>query len=140
MSFPDNCLRGIWNEGDLTKDGSKVRSHLFDSNLETGRSDGWESASINWQDDDQAVDFTLSMRKTDGLTKFTSGVAILPRESIDTLRRLKNIAPLLNYERQELDDNKYHGNILYQQGANKHTRRAISALLGESVVQIIPQK
>lgn len=63
MNFPDNCIRGIPNNTFLNMDGS-VGSHLFHFDVEIDRGDGWTEQSINWEDDDFVIEFTLSQKKT----------------------------------------------------------------------------
>ena len=86
MNYADNCLRGIPNS-DYINHGY-VLSHLFyfkDTNL---RVDGWITNSINWQDDDSAIQYTLNQKDEQGDLQFEEGVAIISRAHIDEIKKL----------------------------------------------------
>lgn len=138
MGFPNNCIRGIPNNDFLLPDGS-IASHLFYFKQEQVRYDQWIEQSINWQDDDSAIEFTLGQKKEDGQLHFNAGVVIIPRDGIDSLNRLPAVHGMLSYERQPLADNYYHGNILLKAGLPKHTMKYIAASLALAVSNIIPQ-
>jgi len=139
MSFPDNCIKGIPNSDFLLADGSAA-SHLFYFKKEQARVDGWIEQSINWEDDDSAVEFTLNQRKENGEKQFKAGVAIVPRNEIDRLGRLPTVDKgILSYERQCLENNHYHGNILLQTNVPKPTMKKIAAGLALAVSKIVPQ-
>ena len=87
MSYPDDCLRGIPNS-EFVADG-KVRAHLFRFDDKNARQDGCITVSINWNDDNNAVPFTLNQKDQDGNIQFEEGVAIISRESIDDLNRFQ---------------------------------------------------
>jgi hypothetical protein len=139
MSFPDNCMRGIANDTYLIPDGL-VAPHLFEFKDRDTRDDGWIEQSINWQDDEAAIDFTLSQTKETGELQFRAGVAMVPRDEIDRLNRRPAVIGLLSYERQPLDDNPYHGSILVQASVPKPTRKMIAAGLALAVSRIVMQK
>lgn len=139
MIFPDNCIRGIANDTYLITDGM-VASHLFAFEERDTRDDGWIEQSINWQDDETAIDFTLNQTKETGERRFKVGVAIVPRDEIDRLNRRPTVIGLLSYERQPLNDNPYHGNILLQASVPKPARKMIAAGLALAVSKIVMQK
>ncbi|HID30263.1 MAG TPA: hypothetical protein EYP19_09695 [Desulfobacterales bacterium] len=140
MSFAENCIRGIPNRSYLTDEGS-VGSHLFSFNKAADRGDGWAELSINWEDDDCAIEFTLSQRKADGGFQFKGGAVVIPRPEVDRLNNRPTIRKgLVSYERQPLADNPYHGNILLRANTSKPTMRLIAAGLALAVSRIVPQK
>jgi len=68
-------------------------------------------ASINWDDDKKAIEFTFNQKKNEGALKYEGGVATLPRRELDKIRKL--YGPMqFNYERERRPGNKYHGNLL----------------------------
>ena len=102
MNYPKNSIKGIPNN-DFLIEGRTVASHLF--HFEQSRDNGGVEQSINWKDDESAIDFTLNQKKANGDLQFRAGVAILPRSEIDRLSRLPAIRGLLSYERSPLGGN-----------------------------------
>ena len=137
MSFPDNCIKGIPSKDFLIDDGP-VAPHLFYFK-EHARHDGWVEQSINWEDDDSAIGFTLNQRKENGERQFKAGVVIVPRDEIDRLNRRPAVNSILSYERRPLKNNPYHGNILLRVNVPKPTMKMIAAGLALAVSRIIPQ-
>jgi len=136
MSFPDNCLRGIPNATYLSAEGS-VGSHLFNFNAGSDRGDGWAELSVNWEDDDSVIDFTLSQRKADGDLLFKGGAVVIPRAEIDRLNNRPTVRDLLSYERQPISDNPFHGNILLRAHTSKPTMKLIAAGLALAVSRVV---
>lgn len=139
MSFPDNCIRGIPNDSYLVQDGS-VGAHLFHFDIGSARTDGWVDQSINWQDDPEAIEFTMDQRKETGERQFQAGVVVVPRAEIDRLSRQPTVGGILSYERQPLENNRYHGNLLLQEGVPKPTMKKIAACLAVAVSQVIRRR
>ena len=135
MNFPENCIRGIPNDSFINEDGS-LGSHLFHF-LSANRGDGWVEQSINWEDDANAVKFTLSVKKADGQIQFKAGAAIVPRSEMDRLNSRPTVMGLLSYERQTLSDNAYHGNILLRANTPKPTMKLLAAGIALAVTRII---
>jgi hypothetical protein len=130
MEYPDNCLRGILNDSFLVRGEKKAAPHLFYFNDAPERGDGWKERSINWQDDDDALGFTLSYRDEGSEEfKFKAGVAVLARDEIDLVMRLRHAIDNLKYERQGLEGNPYHGNLLLRAGTPLSVERMIGAAL-----------
>jgi hypothetical protein len=138
MNFPDNCIRGIPNDSFLNQDGS-VGAHLFHF---TGpdRDDGWIEQSINWEDDNSVIEFTLAQKKADGDVQFKTGVVVIPREEIDRLNYRPTVKGLLSYERQPIQGNPFHGNILLRAGTSKPTMKLIAAGLALAIERVIPHQ
>ena len=125
-NYPDTCIRGIPNNSFLTEDGS-IGTHLFYFKNEHSRDDGWTEQSINWEDDTSVIEFTLNQEKEDGELQFKAGAVLIPREEIDRLKNRPTVSGLISYERQPLENNPYHGNILLQARLPKPTMRKIAA-------------
>ena len=137
MLYPDNSIKGIPNNDFIVKADGSVGSHFFHWKPEHARDDGWTEQSINWQDDESVVEFTLSQTKDNGELQFKAGVAIVPRSEIDRLSNLPSVQRLISYERQEYEWNPYHGNILLSSKVPKQTMRKIAASLALSVSAVI---
>jgi hypothetical protein len=138
MSFPNNLIRGIPNADFLVDDGKTVGTHLFYFNKDA-RDDGWIEQSVNWEDDDYAVEFTLGQLKADGEIQFKAGAARIPREEIDRLRSRPVISGGLSYERQYLVGNPYHGNLLLRHNISKPTMKMIAASIALAVETVFFQ-
>lgn len=138
MTFPDNCLKGIPNQTFLTTDGA-IAPHLFHFVHNTQRNDGWHEQSVNWEDESSVMQFTLGQCKNAGELQFRAGVAVLPRSEIDRLNNRPTVRGLLSYERQPLDANPYHGNILIKGNTPKPTMKMIAAGLALGVTDIVSQ-
>ena len=136
MNFPDNGIKGIPNK-EFVIDETTVGSHLF--HFKQTQDDGFIEQSINWEDNEIVIDFTLNQKRENGNLQFNAGVAVLPRSEIDRLNRRPAIRGLLSYERSPLNDNPYHGNLLLQANVPKAKMRQITAGLALAVSKIIPQ-
>lgn len=131
MDFPNNCVRGVKNKDSLTEEGF-LSSSLFQFHNTHFGNDEWNEESINWEDDDSVIEFTLNQKK-DGDFQFKAGVAILPRKKIDEISNRYGMKELklLSYERDTIKkgENPYHGNILLRASITKPTKRLIQAAL-----------
>lgn len=138
MSFSDNLLRGLTIPDALTDEGT-VSSQVFQFKEEHSRDDGWIEQSINWEENDDVLSFTLDQIKDDGSFQFKMGIVRLERKEIDKLNARPTIKNknLLSYEKQPLPDNCYHGNILLKSSVSKPTKRMIAANLAAAVSKII---
>jgi hypothetical protein len=137
MQYPNNCIRGIPKDISITQEGTPP-SHLFYFK-DVHREDGWDEQSINWEDDDSVIEFTLKQRNENGDIQFVNGVAVVSRHEIDRLIDRPQIKGLLQYERKPKDDNRYHGNILLKSGTSKQTMKLIASGIALAFEKIVPQ-
>ncbi|HAB50932.1 MAG TPA: hypothetical protein DCE80_01910 [Ignavibacteriales bacterium] len=135
MDYPDNCIRGLSKGCEITVEGFAPEHAFYFDNVQ--RKDGWDEQSINWEDDESVIRFTLNQKKENGDIKYVNGVAVISRYNIDRLidRMAKG---LLRYERKRIDGNRYHGNILLKSGTSKKTMKIIAAGISLSVEKIVP--
>lgn len=136
--LPNSLIRGVSEKKKLTSDGRYAAATLFypDERTANERDDGGFEVSVNWEDDDSVVRFTLNYRENENI-KFAHGVV---RLSCDVIERI-NISPQsvdgLTRERDRLDNNPYHGNIVFRNDLPKNVMRSISgalALFASSVI------
>ncbi len=120
-SFPDTCLRGLVKDDIASENALNSNAFFPDLRTSANRQDRGIEKSINWEDDNTVVAFTLR--------QFPIGYARLARAAIDTINGLPGVNNSLSYERAPLSNNPYHGNIVYQHGLSKPLMRAISASL-----------
>ena len=126
-SYPENCIRGISRSEGITQEGTVGTPSFYFSGLPRG--DGWKEESINWQDDGNAIEFTLAQEREDGSFQFRYGVAILPIREVQRVGNWPTVAQGLAYERIELEDNPYHGNLLLKDTVQKPQMLQIAATL-----------
>jgi hypothetical protein len=136
MYYPENAIKGIPNRDFLLEDGLLPSSHLFHFKPENARDDGWIEQSINWEDDESVLEFTLRQTKENDEIQFKAGAAIIPRHELDRLNNRPTIRGLLSYERQPLDHNPYHGNLLLKVHVSKQAMKMIAAAIALTVSKI----
>ncbi len=139
MELPSNCIKGVSIQDQLI-DSDVAAPLLFYFDMNSKREDGFCEQSINWEDDNEVIDFTLQQKKFDSKLQFKIGAAILPRIEIDNLNKRDAIKNLLSYERQPLAENPYHGNILLKADVEKRKMKLIAAGMALAVSKIIEQK
>ena len=123
-SYPGNCIRGIDQENCITEEGN-IAQHAFNFK-DVGRPDHWMEVSINWEDDHNAIGFTLNQIRRDGERQFLEAVT-LSRSQVDDLKERLGDGNLLSYERQAEPDNSYHGNLLLKSDVSKHLKNLAQA-------------
>jgi hypothetical protein len=131
MDFPVNCLKGIPNSSFISEEGF-VLPHLFYFPTQT-RDENWKEQSINWEDDEASLQLTLDQKREDGEFQFQVGAAIIPRDEVDRLCRRPSVNNFLSYERQPIEGNPYHGNLLLHKNASNVLMKAIAAALALAV-------
>lgn len=137
MSYPEKMLRGISNLDWIDEDG-RPSAAAFQFDTAIGRTDGYEETSINWYDEENALTILLTQQKENtNILQFKGGVAILPKEWVDTMMKNPAGNGIINYERRELPNNKYHGNLLRLSSLPKNQRTMISSALAMGVEKII---
>lgn len=124
--YPDNLIRGLIQN--TVEDGIVLAAAFqFKINNERGAR---EEISINWYDNDEAISITFSQKKKDtDLYQFPVGVAILSKNEIDKIG-------FINYERDRLPGNPYHGNIFYT-GISTGKKRLLAGMLSMAVIKVI---
>lgn len=134
MPFPEDCIRGISYAGQLLEpDVAGIGLFQFQ---EVERADDWDELSINWNDDDGAIESILNQEKEDGTPQFRIGAAYLSRERVDQAKADPAGKGRVAYERRALPDNPYHGNILLRRGTEKLIRRRIQHALALAVIAV----
>jgi hypothetical protein len=111
MGFPDHCLRGVKDKQHVSHD-KPVNPAVFYFDRENDTPNVFWEMSVNWQDDESVIAFTVEQRRSDGRYEFLAGCVTLSREDIDGLSKLRGMRGILSYERKPMDGNQYHGNLL----------------------------
>ena len=131
MSFPDDCIRGIVNPDCLVRveGGLVADSNLFCFHGSSDQTDGWINESINWNDNDDVVGFTLGQKNADGTPQFTAGIAIIPLSELDRIKKRFPRGGYFDYERAPIEANPYHGNLRLRENIEKRLKKTVRAAL-----------
>lgn len=139
--FPLAFIRGIPKLDNINKERNTVMAALFIPNSKTSqtRSDQGQEISINWEDDGTVLSFTLTMPKENNLTSlaFPHGAVRLLTEVLDEVNNKPATANTLTYERNTLENNPYHGNIVFKSGLPGHTISMIASVLAYSAGNVL---
>jgi hypothetical protein len=139
VELPDNCLKGIPNQTFIF--GRKVNYTLFLPSGDSPSDDGWYESSINWEECICALNELLDRHKENGDIHFKAGVARIPRVEIDGIIKKFGAENDLSYEKKELQDNPYHGNIKFSASLmdDKLKKVTICGALAFAISEIISQ-
>ena len=136
VDYPDKFARGIPNDSYL-EDGLPA-SHLFyfEANASCEpRDDRCNEVSVNWCDDDGAVEQLLRQAKADGTLQFKAGAVLLSKEKLDYLMHTPLVSNRLSYERRAIPGNSYHGNLLLTSDTPKSLMKRIAASIATMCVE-----
>jgi len=136
--YAEKMIRGIPNPQWIDSEG-RPSGELFQFD-ESARVPEFSELSINWCDDDGAIEQLFSQQKKDGTIQFKVGAAIIPRSSLEFLINQPLYKGLIKYDRDKLPDNDYHGNILRKSDLPKATRNIIAQSIAITVEAIILRK
>ncbi len=141
MPFPEKIIKGIPKKKHYISDGYIIGSNLFNFKDNSRPDQKWET-SINWDDDDDAINFSFNQKNSDDTLQFKGGLVLLPRIELDHLIRQPKINGLLSYEREPIPPpqiNKYHGNILITGNTPKLHKKSIAGsmalLISEEILR-----
>lgn len=112
MDYPEKFIRGISNSDFIDKEG-RASAALFQF-LDMKRADEFYESSINWYDDEEALQHIMNQRKEKEETKFQfkCGAAIIARSEADRIIANPLYKDIFAYERFPIAGNQYHGNLL----------------------------
>lgn len=132
-NLPDSCLRGITKTDDITSDGKVAAVAFYPSKKNApNRPDGASETSINWEDDGNALPFSLQ--------QFPNGVIRVLKVELDRIKKAPTSNGEFDYERAPLPNhlNDYHGNLLFQRDLPQPRIKMISSVIAmfcESVIR-----
>jgi hypothetical protein len=137
MPYPDECLRGIPSRLDV-EDGL-VKTSVFYFNDNYAKADGTLVQSVNWHDDENAIQFTRAQAKTDdGTPQFKGGIAVIPHAVLERISSLPTLEWRFSFEREALPNNPYHGNLTLAAQSSKQLRKQLAGALALAVSRIEP--
>ena len=133
MEYPNELYRGITSKN-LLVDGCPTKDVFI--RFENTNSDGFDELSICWNDDERALTTIRNQRnKSNGEIQFPAGIALLWRSDMDSIICSKRLKDIFKYERKKLEDNPYHGNLLFKGDSKLKSQLAsLIALLCKEVL------
>ena len=135
MNVPDSCLRGLRKRDWVQEDGTVATEALMpDKNTGAERADGMIETSINWEDDEKAIEVLLTNRNGSAY-----GSARLETKHLQQAMKIPANVDMLSYERREENGNVYHGNILFSADAPPYRKRAVASFLA-MVCAFVPRR
>lgn len=150
--YPEEILRGISKNDQqfITPEGYPTQAAFqFDAYDATNREDEYCELSINWVDDEGAVNVLLDQMNTrKNCPQFQGGYCRFPRIILLAAMRDYFSNKHLMYERSPIEadpengvsENQYHGNILMKNGLSKHARTNIQVTLAGIAGAVIPRE
>jgi len=146
--YPATFLRGIPHDGNQYFDNrGNATGYIFRPHSNQQPANGFYEQSINWEDNDTVVRFTLSERKSDNTLRYKGGAARVLREEIDRIGQEVPFIGVVAYNRDPIEansakgieENPYHGNLLLHEGrVNSAMRKAVFARLKLTIKEVIP--
>ena len=135
--FPDEFFRGITSNENITPEGYLMAGAFkFDSyNSDLRNGDGFCELSINWNDDEGAVQTILEQHKPGKAEKqFKEGYCVLQRNHLHLMFKQYIDDNNFAYERKAVEATKendnqanpYHGNLLLKDSLNKNIKKTFN--------------
>lgn len=121
--FPEEFWRGIANKDFISQGYVLASAFQFDDEI---REDNFRELSINWNDNEQALEKVLNQTKSNGKLQFSGGAAKLSLSSVKMVLKAFIDDQKFDYERRVVDGNEFHGNLLISSDLNKQLRTQIS--------------
>ena len=135
--YADNLLRGL-SADDWVRDGL-VTAAAFQIKFEQPfLRNGQAAQSICWEDDGSVVAIMLQ-QKRESAFQFKAGIARLPYTAVRHITRLPALTGILSYDREPLEDNPYHGNLLVSPSSTPTQRKLLPAAIALHVSDVIPR-
>ena len=137
MEYSENLLRGL-STSDWISDGLVSMAAFQFKFAEPYVKNGWATLSVCWEDDDSVTNMMLQQKKDDRF-QFRAGIARLKRESIDDINKraaFRTLNRVVSYEREPLEDNLYHGNLLANTKSSKTQMTLLRANLASEATPI----
>ena len=126
----DHFLRGFNMKDCFTLERNVALGAFQFGDFTAQRNDSFHEASINWEDDNNAVNVLLKQKKdgTDDIM-FKYGYARLPLNLVKATLKSYIDKDYLDFERKPLINNPYHGNILMNGSIKKQEKTMLQSNL-----------
>lgn len=150
-NFPPSFFRGIPNNSEQFIDTlGNPTGNIFRPHSKQVPIDSYYNMSINWEDDDTVLAFTLDQRNSQDEIKFKGGVAKIEKSEIDKINFEPPFLNSISYNRRPIrrncfksvKKNLYHGNLLLHEArfVDKNGRRAFLSRLKRTIIKVYPPK
>ena len=98
--------------------------------------------SICWEDDTLVVDLMMKQKKTNDpeIVQYKAGIARYSRESIDRIIKSPAFMGILSYDREPLEGNPYHGNLLTKRTLSNTQKKLLPGVIATQFSEIISRK
>jgi len=136
-SNTNNVLRGL-SADDWVSDGFATAAAFQFKYEPSALKDGCSANSICWEDNTEVVNLML-LQERDGHYQFKAGIGRIPREDLERLMKLLTFRGILSYERDPVEGNPYHGNILVSTKSSIAQRKLLPANIAACVSEVIPR-
>lgn len=132
--LPQEFFRGIQSATDIIKPENRPATKVFfpDKRTMANRQDGYAEVSINWNDDETVRRLTLK--------KYPNGFVVLTRKGIERVNRDLRLHYRILSERQALDGNPHHGNILIHSSLSQPIQMQIAGTLALYSSEVITKE
>ncbi len=139
IPFPDHFIRGIVQKKHIIAETEGVTYELFLPNTKTAqlRDDGGEEVSINWEDHDAVLQFTLDMKIENTGYLFPNGAVRLKKDELHRINATPTLENTITYERKKLPNNDYHGNIVYKNGLTDRVKKMIAYYIAATSSKVV---
>ena len=128
MTYPAFYLRGLRYDNYLEGDELSPAALHPGKESHKNRPDGARETSINWEDDEGAVE---QLRSDTSASR--CGIGRLPREHFDLTAqqvcKMGGAGGTISYERKFVAGNSYHGNLLYHKDLTWAAVKKVAAWL-----------
>jgi hypothetical protein len=133
--LPENCLRGVARRDWLLPGWESPDLQAFlPSEPDEDRGDDYLETSINWCDDVDGAKLNLQeKRDAAGLPHFKGGVVNIPRIELERIQKQYGGAQYFAFERRCVDENPFHGNLLFWRNLTKTQKFTMCGALSKVV-------
>ena len=117
---PDSFFRGFSYSGCFTPEGF-ITNEGFKFDNVIPRTDSYEEASINWNDDEHSLRILCNQKSKKNDIQFKYGYSELNLS--DVILQMRPYLQFFSYERRPIITNPYHGNLLIDSAVSSQTKK-----------------
>ena len=137
LDYPANFLKGAPNLDAFDSENNVMTYAAWEHWDASVTMEGFEESSINWQDDDGALQelrHKMTEKKGEKCKQFVGCFLLSTEELRKCVRRYEKI---LTFKRVPLAENPYHGNIYRKKGMSRLITLTITSQLGNAFLRFI---
>jgi len=132
-NYPESFFRGVTESNMIDLEYKSVLGEIFRFDDRYKNEEGYAEASINWNDDEGALEnLKTQIKEGTEVLKYANGIIKIPTRKVKEMK--KRYKEQFSYERRPVEGNDYHGNILLNiDKFNKLWRKKICSELATAV-------